>query len=97
MEMEYRPQTISKKTGCMDRLKCHPCVAGCVVIVIMLFSWYHGNNVKQFLNNLFNMTDENALMKTSDKSIVAVKLPFRPHLFKHNHSDINPITNRIAD
>lgn len=41
--------------------KCHPYVAGCVVVVLFLFSIYHAKDINKFVNSLFypnfNKTD----------------------------------------
>lgn len=34
--------------------KCHPYMAGCIVVVIFLFSIYHANDIKLFVTSIFN-------------------------------------------
>lgn len=48
--------------------KCHPYIAGCIVVVIILFTMYHANDIKTFAKTIFG-TDSNQ----SDPSIAASK------------------------
>lgn len=34
--------------------ECHPCIAGCVVVTLILFSIYHADSIKAFASSIFH-------------------------------------------
>lgn len=73
----------TKKSYCP---KCHPYIAGCIVVVIFLFTMYHANDIKLFTKSLFRQNPD-----PSDSSVTSTnKHPkFKAAAYTNDDSTVN--------